>query len=71
MSNMISEIKCSNTREFAVACFDMSYADELSVMLSGDADSNDMNEWGIDANQWREAVLAAREDRIAFEEEGE
>ncbi|OEY66788.1 hypothetical protein [Marinobacter sp. X15-166B] len=62
MTDMIGKIEDDTTRAFAVACYDMNTIEELTNV---EPDEIDMKQWGITADQWREAVEAARTDLIS------
>lgn len=54
------------TKAFAEACYDTNSIDELSAPHApADADEADMQEWGITAEQWSQAIEAARQEMLA------
>ncbi|MGM0783916.1 MAG: hypothetical protein ACQEUM_07375 [Pseudomonadota bacterium] len=56
----ISQITDEQARAFAEACYDTNSIPELRD--ASEPDETDMEQWGITADQWREAVAAALAD---------
>lgn len=56
----INQITDEQTRAFAEACYDTNSLPELRDAT--EPDETDMEQWGISADQWREAVAAALAD---------
>nr|WP_289073733.1 hypothetical protein [uncultured Halomonas sp.] len=65
MTNAIRNIADDATRAFAEACYD---TNDLKELDSSVPDEVDMKQWGITAEQWSEAVAAARTDLKADSE---
>jgi hypothetical protein len=52
-------------KAFAIACFDTNSIEELQAPHTpADADSADMNTWGITADEWSLAIDAALLERL-------
>lgn len=60
MFNAINQITDETTRRFAEATYDDYYGNIEQIPT--DEDETDMKTWGITAEQWHEAVNAARAD---------
>ena len=52
---------------FAEACYDMNSISELKVMYNNEADRTDMKNWNITADEWRENIALAIEERESDE----
>ena len=59
----------ANDNSFAAACYNQNTLEELSALLSEDADAADMATWGLTEAEWSaqvdEAYRAKREDALA------
>ena len=44
---------------FAEACYEMNSIEELYSMLNNEADSSDMKEWRITADEWKANIQLA------------
>lgn len=56
LSNGFYKVELSG---FSEACYNDNSQDELICALAGNADSADMENWGITADEWRESIEAA------------
>ena len=64
-SENINGLDCVE-KEFAIACIEMNSLSELEEPHTPeDADESDMKNWGISAQEWSDAIEAARLDMIA------
>lgn len=45
--------------EFSEACFNQNSIKELQDAIAGEPDSTDMQTWGIDEDEWKEAIETA------------
>ncbi len=53
-----------NENTFAAACYDQNSVAELQTALAGEADANDMAEWGLTAAEWRAQIELALEAKM-------
>lgn len=51
-------------KEFALACFEFNTIDELSIKLVGGVNQDDCDYWGISADEWELAILAAIKENV-------
>lgn len=64
--SQINQIQDKQTHGFAEACYDQNSIAELQACLNAtEPDVTDMKNWGITADQWKEAITAALEDKSA------
>jgi len=49
----------NDLKEFAEACYDQNSVSELAGSLNSEADQADMEAWGIDAEEWKQAIEQA------------
>lgn len=54
----------SRDSNFAIACYDQNSIDELENATLENADSGDMDAWGISAQEWVDAIRAARNEKL-------
>ena len=62
----MNAINLIESGSFAEACYNQNSIAELESALAGQPDANDMAQWGLSADEWREqistALAAKRED---------
>ncbi|MCK5431322.1 MAG: hypothetical protein KAJ03_01195 [Gammaproteobacteria bacterium] len=69
MSENVNELE-GNEQNFAKSCLEMNTLKELSESHTPEeADESDMKNWDISAQEWSDAIEAARLDMIADEED--
>ena len=65
--SQINAIQNKQVRDFATACYDGNSINDLRIAVNSDADAIDCRSWGITEIEWKQAINAALNDRLADE----